>query len=133
MSDTDNKLSIDNQNQVQFLTVSYNPSSHPKQICLLDPCGQSILYTLTPANQPIPPSMVLQGGSHNIGVIPNRNGCFICGAQAVDKCYYGAYKGSPCGLLLCLAHAMEAPNGTGGKYIFCPEHFERRKKECIIC
>lgn len=132
MSDTDNKSSMDNQNPIQFLTVSYNPSSHPKQICLLDPNGQSILYTLIPANQPISPSMVSQGGSHNIGVIQNRNVCFICGAQAVDKCGYGSHRGAPCGRLLCLAHIMEAPNGTGGRYFFCPEHFERRKHECNI-
>ena len=125
MSDTDNKSSMNNENLVQFLTVSYNPSSHPKQICLLDPNGQSILYTLIPGNQSISPSMFSQGGSHNIGAIQNRIVCFICGLPAVDKCGYESYGTAPCGRLLCLEHIMEMQIGNG-RWSVCPEHFEQR-------
>ena len=125
MSDTDNKSSMNNENLVQFLTVSYNPSSHPKQICLLDPNGQSILYTLIPGNQSISPSMFSQGGSHNIGAIQNRIVCFICGLPAVEKCGYESYGTAPCGRLLCLEHVMEMQIGNGRCFV-CPEHFEQR-------
>jgi len=130
MSDTDNKSSMNNENLVQFLTVSYNPSSHPKQICLLDPNGQSILYTLIPGNQSISPSMFSQGGSHNIGAIQNRIVCFICGSPAVDKCGYISNGSAPCGRLLCLEHIMEMQIGNG-RWFYCPEHFKHRR-ECNI-
>ena len=124
--------------QFQFLTVSYNPAVHPKQISLLDVNGQPIQYTLVPADQAIPPHMFPQAQPHSTTAMPNlmyaqpsANVCSICGAQAVDKCWYGTVNGRPCGRLLCLAHIMELPSAHGGRYPHCPEHYNFIKKNAL--
>lgn len=141
MSDTNNSSLIDNKSPVersaasapdQFLTVSYNPAAHPKQIFLLDTNGQPIQYMLIPPNQPIPPQMVSQQAQpYHTGAVPNANACSICGAEAVDKCWYGTVQGRPCGRLLCLTHLMELPSVHGGRYPHCPEHYHFIKKNAL--
>lgn len=116
----------DSSNQIQFLTISYNPVVHPKQISLLDTNGQPIQYTLIPSNQPIPSTQL-----YHTDVSSNANACSICGAQAVDKCWYGTVNGTPCGRLLCLTHIMELPSARGGRYPHCPEHYYFIKKNAL--
>lgn len=78
-------------------------------------------------NQSISLSMFLQGGSHNIGAVQNRNVCFICSSLVVDKCCYGGSpRGIACDRLLCLAHIMEI-RGNFGRCFFCHEHFQRQR------
>lgn len=100
----------------QFLTITYNPCSHPNEIYLLDINGQPIAYRLIPSNNP---NML------------NTNVCSICGGQAVDKCWYGTVNGTPCGRLLCLTHLMELPSARGGRYPHCPQHYHFIKTNAI--
>ena len=116
--------------QSQFLSVSYNPAVHPRQISLLDANGQPIQYILIPANQAIQQHSTA-GMPHLMHVQPSANACSICGAQAVDKCWYGTVNGRPCGRLLCLAHIMELPSARGGRYPHCPEHYDFIKKNAL--
>jgi hypothetical protein len=124
----------------QFLTVSYNPAAHPKQITLLDANGQPVQYTLTPFNQNIPVQIASQLPPNNIPLMataqnipPNANVCFICGSQAVDKCSFGISHGRPCGRLLCLTHIIELSSAHGGRYPHCPEHYQHiQQNKCNI-
>jgi hypothetical protein len=124
----------------QFLTVSYNPAAHPRQISLLDANGQPIQYTLIPSNQHIPVQTIPQLQSNNIAAMPiamsipsNANACCVCGSFAVTKCSYGISRGVPCGRLLCLSHVMELPGMNGGRYPHCPEHFQQiQQNKCNV-
>jgi hypothetical protein len=124
----------------QFLTVSYNPAAHPRQISLLDANGQPIQYTLIPSNQDIPVRTVPQLQPNNIAAMPiamnipsNANACCVCGNHAVTKCSYGISRGTPCGRLLCLSHVMELSGANGGRYPHCPEHFQQiQQNKCNV-
>jgi len=117
--------------QFQFLTVSYNPAVHPRQISLLDANGQPIQYTLIPSNPNIPVQIAPQLQPHNIP--PNANACCACGSHAVSKCTYGISSGRPCGRLLCLSHINELPGANGGRYPHCPEHYQHiQQNKCNI-
>ncbi len=53
------------------------------------------------------------------------NQCYVCGAVAIQRCFYGTNSVNHCRNMMCLQHAESAVQGPPwGTYYYCQEHYQ---------
>lgn len=67
------------------------------------------------------------------------NQCYVCGAIAIQRCFFGTNTPNQCKNMMCLQHAESTMQGgprTMGTYYYCQEHFQQyllhARRCCII-
>ncbi len=80
-------------------------------------------YVLAAAQQAssISPQPIPQAQQQQIGA----NQCYVCGAFAIERCFYGTNSINHCRNLMCLQHAESTVQGPPwGTYYYCQEHYQ---------